>query len=134
VRRRSEQFAAELGRAVREVLSRGLQDPRISGLVTVTEVTVSDDLRNATVAVSVLPEEKQQLTLHGLRGAASHVRRQVSEIMNVRRLPTLTFRLDTRLKKEAAVLRALAEAAAERGRPGDPPPTGPQDAPGEPAT
>ncbi len=112
--RRNEQYTAELTRAIQEVLVRGLQDPRISGLITVTGVKVTEDLRDATVSISVLPVEKQQLTMHGLQGAAAHIRRAVGERMDARRIPTLNFRLDSALKKEAGVLRALAQAAAER--------------------
>lgn len=120
--RRNEQFTAELTRAIQETLVRGLQDPRISGLITVTGVKVTEDLRDATVSVSVLPEQKQELTVRGLQEAASHIRHQVGEIINARRLPTLNFRLDTSLKKEAAVIRALARAAEERGAlPGETP-------------
>lgn len=128
--RRNEQFSAELTRAVQEVLVRGLQDPRISGLITVTGVKVTEDLRDATVAISVLPQERQELTLHGLQGAAAHIRREVGERMNARRVPTLNFRLDNSLKKEAGVIRALAQAAAEREKsaPGSASvPTGPDD-------
>src|SRR6185369_13185005 len=89
--RRSEQFGAELRRAVQEILARGLQDPRVSGLITVTGVAVTEDLRDATVSISVLPEEKQDLTLHGLRGAASHIRHEVGEIIDARRVPVLNF-------------------------------------------
>src|SRR5204863_7128593 len=71
VSRRSDQFGAELTRAVQEVLARGLQDPRVSGLITVTGVNVTENLSDATVSVSVLPEDRQELTLHGLRGAAA---------------------------------------------------------------
>lgn len=116
--RRNEQFAAEITRAVQQVLARGLQDPRISGLITVTTVKVTEDLHDATVFVSVLPEKSQDLTLHGLQGAAAHIRRQVGEVINARRLPELHFHLDTSLKKEAAVIRALAQAAAEREKTG----------------
>jgi ribosome-binding factor A len=114
VTRRNEQYTAELTRAVQEVLVRGLQDPRVSGLITVTGVKVTEDLRDATVSVSVLPAEKQELTLHGLQGAAAYIRREVGERMDARRIPTLNFRLETGLKKEAGVIRALAQAAAER--------------------
>ncbi len=113
--RRAQQLASTLDRAVRAVLARGLQDPRVRGLVTVTGVHVGEDLREAVVSVSILPQEYEELTVHGLEGAAAHIRHEVSELVEVRKVPTLRFRLDRSLKKEAAVLAAINRAAAERG-------------------
>ena len=61
--RRTEQLASTLHRAIQEVIGRGFQDPRISGLITVTSVKVTEDMRSATVMVSVLPAERQNLTM-----------------------------------------------------------------------
>lgn len=111
--RRVEQIAAELRRAVQQVLAKGLSDPRVRGMITVTGVTVSDDLRQATISVSVLPEEHQELTLHGLRAAARFVRREAGELVAMKRLPEFVFRLDHQLKRQAATLEAIARARAE---------------------
>jgi ribosome-binding factor A len=110
---RPEQVAATLRRAVQAVLDRGLQDPRVSGMVTVTAVRVSPDLRSATVSVSVYPAERQELTMHGLHSAAAHIRHDISDAVGLRRTPDLTFRLDESLKKQAAVLDAIARATGE---------------------
>lgn len=113
--RRAEQVASTLRRAIQDVIARGLSDPRISGLLTITEVRVSQDLREAIVMVSVLPEERQELALHGLRHAAPHIRREVGEVIRSRQLPTLIFKLDESLKKQAAVIRAIAQAKLSSG-------------------
>lgn len=105
-----ERLAASIERAVREVLSRGLADDRIRGLITVTGVKVLGDLTEATINVSVLPEDKEELTLHGLNSAASHVRHEVGELIETRQLPKFRFRLDRSLKMQASVLAALEAA------------------------
>ncbi len=110
---RPEQVAATIRRAVQAVLDRGLQDPRVSGMVTVTAVKVSPDLRSATVSVSIYPADRQELTMHGLHSAAAHIRHDISDAVGFRRTPDLTFRLDESLKKQAAVLDAIARAARE---------------------
>lgn len=112
--RRTEQLASDLRGAVQSVIDRGLQDPRVSGMITVMSVRLAEDLRTATVLVSVLPAERQELTMHGLRGAAGHIRHQVGELVRMRQVPELTFRLDDSLKKQAAVMGAIAQATAER--------------------
>ncbi|MEX2219125.1 MAG: 30S ribosome-binding factor RbfA [Phycisphaerales bacterium] len=114
--RRPEQLATILHRAVQARLDKGLADPRIGGLITVTEVKVSSDLKTATVSVSVMPHEKQDLTLHGLRSAARHIRREVGDQVAVHRMPELSFRLDKSLEKQAGVLGAIARATEERER------------------
>lgn len=104
---RLEQLTSAIDRGVREVFARGFSDPRISGLITITSVRVLPDLSQAIINVSVLPQEKEQLTLHGLESATKHIRREVGELVNTRTLPHFTFRLDNAIKKEAALLKEL---------------------------
>src|SRR4051812_27410171 len=112
--RRAEQLAAILREAIQARLDRGLADPRIRGMVTVTSVKVAPDLKTATVMVSVMPHDKQELAVHGLNSAARHIRREVGDEVLLARLPDLTFRLDKSLEKQAGVLDAIAKATAER--------------------
>ncbi|NUQ67962.1 MAG: 30S ribosome-binding factor RbfA [Phycisphaerales bacterium] len=109
-----EQLASSIQRGIQDVLARGLHDPRISGLVTVTRVRVLQDYTRAIVGISVLPEERQHLVLKGLQAAAAHIRREVGETVRTREMPRLDFELDLTLKKEAQVLRALSKVEEER--------------------
>ncbi len=109
--RRHEQVGSVLRQAIQEFIARGLNDPRVGGLVTVTAVRVSEDFANADVMVSVLPAEREELAMHGLRHAARHIRREVGDKVALRQMPRLNFKLDRSLKREAEVLRALAKAA-----------------------
>lgn len=119
--RRTEQLASTIRGAVQEVLDRGLQDPRVSGLITVTGVRLTDDLATAFVSISVLPAERAGLTFHGLRSAARHVRHEVGKRVAMRRLPELDFRLDESFKQQAAVIEALGRVRAERESRGEEP-------------
>lgn len=112
--RRTDQMSATIREALQAVIDRGLADPRISGLITVTQVRVTDDFKSAFVEISVLPAEKQDLTMHGLRAAARHIRREVGDHVAIKQMPELVFRLDESLKKQAGVLDAIAKATAER--------------------
>jgi ribosome-binding factor A len=114
--RRLEQVASTLKRAIQEVLARGLSDPRIGGMVTVTNVVVSEDLASATVRVSVMPHDRENLTLHGLQDAAAHIRRKVGDLVSLRRVPQLLFKADQAARREAEVVEALSRVAAERER------------------
>lgn len=110
---RPKQVASSLQRAIQQVINRGLQDPRVRGLITVTEVRVSDDLRDATVMVSVTPEEHETLTLHGIRSAARHIRRAAGELVRMRTLPTLHFKLDRTGKEQAKIIAAINRAVSD---------------------
>lgn len=119
--RRTEQMASTLQRAIQEIITRGLQDPRVSGLITVTAVRVSEDKREATVMVSVYPADRQELTMHGLRAAVPHIRHELGELVDMRNTPNLSFKLDSSLKKQATVIDALSKVAEERAKTGKEP-------------
>jgi len=94
---------------VQDILSRGLNDPRVRGLVSVTKVDVSPDYAEAVVWCSVLPEEHGPLSIKGIEHAATWIRRTVASKVSLRRMPRLSFRLDQSLKKQAEVLSAINE-------------------------
>lgn len=112
--KRLQQIQATLLRALQEEIGRGLNDPRAGGLITVTGVDVSPDLKNATVLVSVLPESKQNLTMHALRAASRHLRRRVGDRVAMNEVPELTFKTDETIKKQAEILTAFAKIRQER--------------------
>jgi hypothetical protein len=62
------------------------------------------------VSISVLPEDRQELTMHGLRAAAKHIRRDVADRIRIREMPAMEFRLDESIKKQGEVLAAINRA------------------------
>lgn len=109
-----EQLANEIQKAVQELLARGLSDPRVTGIITITKTKVQADLKRAEIFVSVMPAERQSLTMHGLKSAERHIRRQVGDMVRTRSIPELVFVLDGSLKKEAAVLQDLQRVREEQ--------------------
>jgi ribosome-binding factor A len=103
------QIESVLKRSVQDVLARGLNDPRVRGLVSVTKVDVSPDLAEAVIWCSVLPEEHGPLTVKGIEHAGAWIRRSVASRVSIRRIPRLVFRLDTSLKKQAEIYSAINE-------------------------
>ncbi|MEM8836413.1 MAG: 30S ribosome-binding factor RbfA [Planctomycetota bacterium] len=114
---RAQRMASVIARAIQGVLNDGLADPRLAVLITVTSVTIDDDLTVAVVRVTVSPERKAKTALHGLSDAAAHIRRRVGDATAIKRVPTLMFKFDDGTKSEAAVLDALAEVRAEQETP-----------------
>lgn len=114
MKRRPAQLASTISRALQEVLARGINDPRVQGLITVTAVELTDDLKIATVRLSVMPEEKQALTMHGLRSALPVIRKKTMDRVHMKEFPRLVLKLDEGLKEQAKIFALLDKARAER--------------------
>ena len=99
--------------AIREVVSMAilveLKDPRIQH-VTVTFVEVSPDMRQAKIHVSIMGDETQQrLSMIGLQNSAGFLQQKISNRLDTRYTPRLTFVLDKGIKNAMAVTRILNE-------------------------
>ncbi len=111
----NNKIASVIQRAVQSLLTRGLNDPRVRGLISVTGVELNAEGTQATIGVSILPEKNVDLTMHGLKHAAQHIRYQVARDIRLRRLPVFVFKLDKSIKKESEVLAAIATARRRSG-------------------
>jgi len=114
LRRRSLQIASNIQQELQKRLSRGLADPRIRGLVTVTKVELSDDLKHAKAFISVLPEERAKLTMHGLISATGRLRKDVMERIHIKEMPTLKLIYDEGHKAEMEVFELLEKDRQEQ--------------------
>ena len=110
---RTEQVAATLKRAIQEVFVRGISDPRVKGLITITTIEVSPDLADATVFCSVIPHEHEELSMHGLKAASKWVRRRAADRIRIRRMPKLHFRVDKKTRREQEVMASIEQARME---------------------
>ena len=95
-------------------LANDVKDPRIVGLVTVTAVEVSRDLRHAKVFVSVLGSESQRAaTIEGLAAVAPHLRGRVGRALRLRVAPEIEFRNDESVAHAAKIEQLLAQVRRE---------------------
>lgn len=107
---RKKQIESLLQRTVASVLQRGLNDPRLQGvLISVTRVEVSVDLKHAKTFVSITPEKYESRAIHGLKDATLHIQHQVNKAVALRVVPHLKFEIDHDLKKQAEVFAAIDE-------------------------
>ena len=91
-----------------------LNDPRMRGLLTVTRVEVSPDLRLAKVYVSVLGNAgEQKSTLNALRNGAGHLQSLLKKHLEFRVCPILDFRIDEELKGSLATMALIDKVSAE---------------------
>jgi ribosome-binding factor A len=107
------QIGATMHRSIQTVIARGLADPRIKGIITITRVEPAQDLRDARVFVNVSPPEHEELTMHGLRSASKHIRHEIADSLTLKQTPHLSFVVDEAYKKEAEVHAALNKAVRE---------------------
>jgi len=114
VRIRPERVARLMKREIAAIVARELRDPRLSAMVSVTDVEVTQDLSFARVFVSVLEGgmDREQ-ALQGLAHAAGFVRRQLAPRLGLREVPELRFVLDTSIERGARVEELLRRI--ERG-------------------
>jgi ribosome-binding factor A len=91
-------------------LANDVKDPRIMGLVTVTGVEITRDLRHAKVFVSVLGSDSQRAaTFEGLANVASHLRGRVGRALRLRVAPEIEFRNDESVAHAAHIEQLLAQ-------------------------
>lgn len=115
--RRTQRINDLLREEISDLLRREVKDPRVGGLVTITEVDVSPDLRQAKVFVSVLgSEEEKASTFRALEAAAHFLQRELRKRLTIRRTPELTFLPDDSLERGARIL-SLLERARESPSP-----------------
>lgn len=98
--------------ALREVLSEAipeLKDPRI-GFVTVTGVEATEDLKQATVYVSVYGSERaRRRTLAGLAAAHGFLQARINRELSLRRTPQLTFEYDPSVERGVRISKLIDE-------------------------
>ena len=106
---RSDRISQQIKRELSEIIQRNeIKDDRIGGLVSITEVIVSGDLRNVKVYFSVYGEEAQRVgTLAALEDASGFLRGELCRRLGVKFAPELTFKLDDSLEKGDKVIELL---------------------------
>jgi ribosome-binding factor A len=112
--RRTDRINGLLRQEISSLLSHGLKDPRITGVVSITQVEISMDLRHARVFVSVLgtTEEKERV-LKGANSANGFMRRELRRRLSLRYVPQLTFVLDESMEKADYVFGIMDSLSSE---------------------
>ena len=97
---------------------RNLKDTRVSGMVSITRVDTTNDLRYARVYVSVLEKTREADVLKGLKSASGFLRRELGHALQLRYTPELQFTGDDSIQHGAHILELLRkeeEKDAARG-------------------
>lgn len=114
--RRTEQVNELIREELSGLLAREVRDPRVSGIVSITGVDVSPDLRHAKVWVSVYgSDEDRSSTMAALHAARAFLRRELSRRLHLRNTPDLEFESDTTMERAQELTDIMRRNAEERG-------------------
>ena len=111
--KRSDRLGSQLHREIGKVIQYDINDPRLQ-FVTVTEVRLSDDLKDATVFVSVFGEVSADV-FERLVHAGGFIRRRTGERCYLKYVPRLNFKLDTSRERAARIDSLLDEVRPDHG-------------------
>ncbi len=109
---RVAKLADQIKVIVAEMLERRIKDPRL-GFVTITDVRLTGDTREATVFYTVLGSDEDRVrTAAALESAKGLIRSAVGKRLGLRYAPSLAFVLDATPEAAAAIEDLLAAARA----------------------
>ncbi|MFR1972670.1 MAG: 30S ribosome-binding factor RbfA [Clostridia bacterium] len=84
----------ELMKAISHIITYELKNPDVTGMISVTRVKATPDLKYAKVYVSILNPKSVEETMKGLKESAGFIRSQVAKTVNLRITPELVFEYD----------------------------------------
>lgn len=85
----------------------GVKDPRVTGMISVTAVETTPDLKYAKIFISVLDKNDCDQVVRGLKSASGYLRRELGRSLRLRYTPELTFVRDDSIDKGAHILDML---------------------------
>jgi ribosome-binding factor A len=113
--RRSERTSKLIQREISELLEREVNDPRLCKFISVTEVTLSPDLKHAKIFVSTLGTEinKEDL-LAGFNNASGFLRKELAAHLRLKQIPQLSFYYDDSIERGARLLKLMGELSTDK--------------------
>jgi ribosome-binding factor A len=111
--RRAARVAQRIKQEASQVILYELRDPRL-GLLTITRVDISSDLRHATIFYSVLGDDAARRTAHrGLDSARGLVRTRIARSLQLREAPDIRFEFDPSVEKAIEMSRLIDAATSD---------------------
>ena len=115
---RSRRIAEQIQRELSEVIRLELKDPRVTGLITITDVEVTRDQAHAKVFFTILGDaDKVDETTEGLKRAAGFLRSELAHRLLLRTVPQLEFKYDTSVERGVTLSRLIDQAVASDKQP-----------------
>lgn len=86
---------SEIQKAISYIISNELKNPLIKGLITVTKVDTTTDLDQSKIYLSIYDESTREEVFNQIKHSAGFIRRELARAVDLRKVPFLTFYLDT---------------------------------------
>lgn len=97
---RSGRINEEMKREISSIIQKDIRDPRLSAMISVTNVDVTKDLKYAKVYVSIFgSEESKKTTFEALKSSSGFIRREVGHRINLRCTPEILIELDNTIEQ-----------------------------------
>lgn len=100
-----EEYRKELS----QIIGYDLKNPNVTGMISVTKVKVTPDLKYAKVFVSILNSKNIKETMEGLKKSSGFIRSELAKRINLRNTPELIFEIDDSMEYGAKIDSILKE-------------------------
>ncbi len=104
-----EEYRKELS----QIIGYELKNPNVTGMISVTKVKVTPDLKYAKVYVSILNSKNIKETMDGLKKSSGFIRSELAKRINLRNTPELVFEIDDSMEYGAKIDSILKEILPE---------------------
>ena len=94
-----EEYRKELS----QIIGYELKNPNITGMISVTKVKVTPDLKYAKIYVSIMNSKNIKETMEGLKKSSGFIRSELAKRINLRNTPELTFEIDDSIEYDAYI-------------------------------
>ncbi|MBD3316273.1 MAG: 30S ribosome-binding factor RbfA [Chitinivibrionales bacterium] len=112
----NDRVKEQLRREIAWAIQNEVRDPRVPPMVTVSEIKLAADTRNATVFVSIYDTpEKRKDALVALNGAAPFIQNIVAQRVSIKHFPKLHFKLDESLDRREHINELLDKIKDDLG-------------------
>jgi ribosome-binding factor A len=110
---RSRRIAEQIQRELSEIIRLDLKDPRVTGIITITDVEVTQDHAHAKVFFTELGDSaRAKETENALQHAAGFLRSELAHRLKLRTVPQLKFEYDASVERGMRLTRLIDEAVA----------------------
>ena len=105
---RTDRIAEEIKQVISEMIQNELKDPRVKGLISITKVMLTKDLKFCKIYGSVMGADKEEV-LQGIKSGAGYMRKELGNRVQIRILPELQFVIDDSIEYGAHIDKVIKD-------------------------
>lgn len=106
---RTERIEEEIKKVVSKVISQELKDPRLTGLISVTKVLVTKDLKYCKIFVSMLGTTDVNEAMNALKSGAGYIRKEIGNNVRMHSTPEVKFELDDSMEYGEKIQKIISD-------------------------